>query len=150
MRVDLSHNKHIGKIMDVAQTLPRDGDRTSPRRGSATVSLSSRTRVCSLLTDTHAHDAISGTMLRDGTYSSQRYATHPTQPQQHGTTVPRDTLPLLAATCGSMNDAIAARRHSARHTAAHTTPQRTTVQRAHHALHATDSRALAQLNNKTR
>jgi hypothetical protein len=48
MRVDLSHNKHIGKIMDVAQTLPRDGDRTSPRRGratrgSATVSLSSRT-----------------------------------------------------------------------------------------------------------
>jgi hypothetical protein len=99
--VDLYHNKHIGKIMDVAQTLPRDGDRTTPRRGSATVSLNSRTRVCSLLTDTHAHDAISGAMLRDGTYSSPRYATHPTQPQQHGTTVPRDTLPLLAATCGS-------------------------------------------------
>ena len=34
MRVDLSHNKHIGKIMDVAQTLPRDGDRITPRWGN--------------------------------------------------------------------------------------------------------------------
>jgi hypothetical protein len=48
MRVDLSHNKHIGKIMDVAQTLlemgiARPRDVGSATRGSATVSLSSRT-----------------------------------------------------------------------------------------------------------